>query len=475
MHDLDQDLRNVVVRAISALASVCDHAQTIDRQGFSKATAGPGHEIAAIGSDRWTPKFWDYAARLSSHHSRQLEKIGQLDGLDGERLREAVRGPSVRAPDIPTRWIEVADVDGKRMVVLSIPSGGQLPKVLKNLPEGEVYRPAGVGRLWRVSEKWAFAIQPFIGEFAKVGDGVEEAVDASFRKSTAADRALATDLPVVRFDAEKDEFFFAFEYDAALVIEVKRHGGRFEKGWSWKQCAAFIPADRIGAAIVDSLVTGAKAVLDGEAESKLEEARATEPSPASLAAVAPPRLVFGEVSDGKLRVTMTRFDNGFVGVVRAVPGRIYDGGSWLIPASSEAVGFLAAKLDELATPEAVDAAAELRGIASGFPVAGTPMATEMMIDGTGTFVTVEMTRFVPEWVNAIRCLPHESRHYNAGSKTWKVRKDDDTFSMLLKNLQSSCARAGNPAYLAAAVEKVAQFLGSIRDDDDNAFSSGPRM
>ena len=88
---MDQETKDLVVKSITALASVCDHAMSVDGQGFSKATAGPGHEIAAMGSDRWTPDFWDYATRLSAHHSRQLEKGGRLGPEEGERLRQAVR------------------------------------------------------------------------------------------------------------------------------------------------------------------------------------------------------------------------------------------------------------------------------------------------------------------------------------------------------------------------------------------------
>ncbi len=56
-----EDFRPVVIRSIKALASVCDHAQSRDSVGFSKATAGPGHELAALGHERWSEELWNYA------------------------------------------------------------------------------------------------------------------------------------------------------------------------------------------------------------------------------------------------------------------------------------------------------------------------------------------------------------------------------------------------------------------------------
>lgn len=468
MHDLEESLRDVVVRSISSLAAVCDHAQTIDGMGFSKSTAGPGHEIAAIGSNQWTPDFWDYAARLASHHSRQLEKSGQMDLMDGERLREALRDPSVAAPEIPTHWIDLADVDGRRMVVLSMPSDERLPKILKNLPEEDVYRPAGVGRLWRVSTRWAFAAEAFLDQFTRVGEGVREAVAASDRLASAEDRMLATDLPLVRYDAGKDEFTFKFSYDRDFGADLKKHGGRFEKGASWKDCTAFVPANRFGAAVVDRCLAGEPgAVLHTEAVLPLDEARRKEPSAKTLAAGAAPRLLFEEPSDGRLRVKMTRFVPEFVQAIKSVPGRAYDNGSWLIPASAEAAELLASRLDALESPEAMAAALELRALAEAFGAGHSPAAaTELSIEDAGDkFVTLTMSHYVAEWVNSIKDLPKGDRRYDADSKAWKVRKDSDTFSELLERLQAACASLGSPAYFEVAIANVERVLGDIRAAD----------
>jgi len=459
---MDQETKDLVVKSITALASVCDHAMSVDGQGFSKATAGPGHEIAAMGSDRWTPDFWDYATRLSAHHSRQLEKGGRLGPEEGERLRQAVRSASAAAPDIPTCWAGLAEADGRAILVVSVPSDHRLAAVFRNLPEEDVYRPAGSGRLWRVSEAWAFAVRPFLDGLGRLGEGVDEAVENSWQASTPERRMIATDLPVVRWDEGRGMFLIPFSYDREFVAEAKRHGGSFEKGESWKDCTAFLPADRIGAAFVGKVLgDGKAAVLHPDAVGHFEEAKSTEPLAATLAASQAPKLTVDGPHDGRLRVSMTRYDAGLIQAVKSVPGRAWDGTSWSIPATVAAAEALASSLDGLSAPEAAEAAAALREKAAELGGSSAPVAELKIEDRGGKFATVTMTGYVRPWVDAIRGLPKKDRRYDADTKAWQIRKDEETLSELAARLRETCGREGAPAWLESGASEVQRFMESI--------------
>lgn len=57
--------------------------------------------------------------------------------------------------------------------------------------------------------------------------------------------------PIVRHDPDKNEFVFSFAYERDFVSDIRKHGGSFEKGMSWNECTARLPADMTGAAFID--------------------------------------------------------------------------------------------------------------------------------------------------------------------------------------------------------------------------------
>lgn len=471
---MEEDLKAVVVQAITTLALVCDHALSADGQGFSKATAGPGHEIAALGSNRWSHDFWDYAARLSSHHSRQLEASGKLDPVDGARLRQAVNDPSVAAPEIPSHWIDVADIDGRQTLVLSMPPNDRLPKLLKNLSAEDVYRPAGAGRLWRVSERWAFCVEPYLDEFTEVGEGVRDVIAASAERATPEDRMNATDLPLIRHDAASGFFIAVMNYDRDMAGLVKKHGGRVEKGGSWKETSFFMPADQLGAKMVDWMTRNGAATLHSQSVEPLAKARETQPSPEAMAAVSPPRLDFGVPENGKMSVAMSRYSAEFVEAIRGVPGRRFVEGRWMIPASDEAVELLAARLDGISA-EADKAAQQLRAMAGSFTPHEEAKPVELTIEaGEGKFATVSMSSFVRPWVEVIKQLPKSDRRYDAERQAWKVRNDAPTFTELSERFDRVSQAEGRPCYMEKAVATIGEFLETLNAGDDETFGFGPK-
>lgn len=459
MEESEHDLRDVIVRCVSSLAMSCDHAQSIDTIGFSKSTAGPGHEIAALGTNLWNAEIWDYASRVSAHHSRQLERTGAIDVFTGERLRVMAGTSHVQAPDIPTLWIDTAEIDGREMLVLSMHSGMHLPKLLMNMPEKEVYRPAGVGRLWRVDEKWAFAIKPHLEEFQRVGDGVTDIVERSDALATDDMRLLVTDLPILTWSDETKRFTMPFRFERGLGDRIRAVGGHWEKGVSWNDCQAALPSNRLAAALIDE---NEALFIHPDAAAALEIARKTDPSKEVQVRAGPPTLLLEDGPDKTLIIRTTQYMPAWIGAIKTVPSRRWDGETkaWIIPATGTSLEMLASALHRADPDRTQEVIADLRARIATMDMGDAP--TLVVEPHTEKFLKVSMPTYVAAWGQAISNLPRNDRRWEAETKTWFVRRSLDTFERLHDAILTASQYAGSPAFYDDALAVIETQLNDIR-------------
>jgi len=459
MEESESDLRDVIVSCISSLAMSCDHAQSIDAIGFSKSTAGPGHEIAALGANLWNREIWDYASRVSAHHSRQLERTGAIDVFTGERLRVMAGTSHVQAPEIPTLWIDVADVDGREMIVLSMHASMHLPKLLMNLPEKEVYRPAGVGRLWRVDEKWAFAIKPHLDEFQRVGAAVPEILDRSDALATDEMRMIVTDLPILTWNDQTKRFTMPFRFERGLGDRVRSVGGHWEKGATWNDCQASLPANRLAAELIDA---NEALFIHPDAAAALEEARKTAPSKEVQIKAGPPTILLEDGPGNTFVVRTSQYMPAWIGAIKTVPSRTWDGESktWRIPATGTALEMLAGALHRADPERTQEIVADLRARIATMDMGDAP--TLVVEPHTGKFLKVSMPTYVAAWGQAISNLPRNDRRWEAETKTWYVRRSLDTFERLHDAILTASQYAGSPAFYDDALAVIERQLNEIR-------------
>ncbi len=280
---IDPQVQAVIRRSINALASVCDHAQARDSVGFSKATAGPGHEIAALGLERWTPEIWNYAGRLSAHHSRQLEAARVIDEREvGELLLFANSG--IKAPQIKSDWMDIAEIDGKEMLVISIRGNRDLATILKrarDLSKVDAYQPAGNGKLWRISSRFAFAVQPFTAVFENLSDKTADFLAASRANATAADLRIAHNGPVIALNSDKTALRFVYRFSSELKQALyDTDGGTWWKTADWSRVEFTISLNRNGHRLFEMLCREHNAIADEDAVAVIIAAKE----------IAPPRL-----------------------------------------------------------------------------------------------------------------------------------------------------------------------------------------
>lgn len=223
--------KDLIAQCVASLADVCDRANTRDGCGFSKSTAAPGHELAAFGRERWSAELWTYAGRLAAHHSRQLEAAGRLEADAAEQLRHVASG-SIKAPVIPSNWVDLCE-DDHDFLAVSRAFDSTMVAVLSRLPEDDVYRPAGGGKLWRIGERFAFILEDVIDQLDVLDGRVYRMVETSAAQASDFDRALTHRGPLV--EMREDGFYsFVWEFNSALYADIKELGaGMIIKGKTW--------------------------------------------------------------------------------------------------------------------------------------------------------------------------------------------------------------------------------------------------
>lgn len=480
--NIDPSLRPTITKAIEALASVCDHAQARDRAGFSKATAGPGHEIAALGPGRWNEALWDYAGRLSAHHGRQLEKAGVLEEQDVARLQSfANRGHA--SPVIKTNWLDVDTIDGQQMLIASISGNRNLVEVLKRLPDSEVYRPAGSGRLWRISARFAFAVRGSTDEYDRMSPSVDVFIAESEAKATPEDRLLAHEGPLFMLDEDKKTVSFTAPYDYELR-EVLRgmENAWLRKGKTWQAITYTARLNSAGVEFVDVVLNRFGGLATQDALEAIEAARSIAPAYAEPEAIS---VTMKEV-EGRIHIRLSRADKAMVAAIKEIEDRKFVDGSWSVPAHSSsfvrlinasermpgAIGLKepAEKMrDALLAVEAADpSAARKRGY---FPT----ISLEPQADGE--HVAVTMSQFVGIWVDGLRSLPRDRRTYNGTS--WIVQNSERVFDYLARYFDKAHEKQNYPAWGDEAVNVLRRHIAHLHSvnatTDNDEIAKGPGL
>jgi frataxin-like iron-binding protein CyaY len=328
--------RPTVARAIKALAQACDHAQARDDSGFSKSTAGPGHELAALGQSRWNDEMWTYATRLAAHHAHQLLKAHILSDEEFEELK-ALKERGLKSPFLPTNWADLSEIDGRAAIVVSNSFSKVLTTVLERFPVSEAFRPAGSGRLWRISSRFAFVLADHLEGIDLLNEDVRDMVRSSLAAATPDDRALGHHGPIVQFSEGVISFRMAF--DAAFHAELKNSkGGRINVGKSWQDVTYTIAPDRRGYILMQAFLAGGfnPALRDDVLD---EIARIEHVDPASVVAQQRTQdepvldIRYDEASDVVL-IKFRPFHQPWLDAIKALPAdaRAYRDGEWKVDA-----------------------------------------------------------------------------------------------------------------------------------------------
>jgi hypothetical protein len=350
MVDWNDNTRQSVADAIKRLAMSCDHAQARDAVGFSKATAGPGHEIAALGTERWGDDIWRYAGKLAAHHARQLRKRKHIDDGELETLLAAGGPGGLRSPAIKADWIDSAYIDGRLMVVACFgPRHADVSDRLRRLalPPQDVYQPAGAGRLWRIAEPYAFLVADVLDRLDMFDEDVLAIVQRSLDAASVEDRLLAHRGPVVRCDADTGALTFKSGYEQRVIDAMKAtKGGGFTVGLSWKDVTYEIYAHDAGHRLFQQLLEMDLSIL------LTEEARD------ALAAIkgrsAPvTRQAHVTFENGTLSIWTAKPNPAWLVPIRLAPGRRWTGAVWTVP--KEAIGALLEEADRMGVSDLAQA------------------------------------------------------------------------------------------------------------------------
>jgi hypothetical protein len=458
-------LQPTIVKAIEALASVCDHAQARDKAGFSKATAGPGHEISALGPERWDDALWDYAGRLSAHHGRQLEKAGVLNEEDVARLQSfANRGHA--SPVIETDWLDVDTIDGAPMLIASISNNRGLVDVLKRLPDTEAYRPAGSGRLWRVSSRFAFAVLGDTDSYDRMSESVDEFIADSNKLASADDRLLAHKGPVFSLNADENAVSFVAPYDPALR-EILRplNNAWMKKGKTWQSITYTARLNSEGVKFVDAVLDGFNGVATPEARQAIEKARNMAPQKPEPETVA---VSMTEVGD-RIHIRLSTAHKGMVAAIKEITDRKFVDGSWSVPAHSSSFIQLIEASETIPTAIGIKEPAEkmrdaLLALEADDPVAarkrGFYPTISLSVDDDGKRVAITMSQFMGIWVEGLKSLPLDRRTYNG--KSWVVENSERVFDYLARYFDRAHERQNHPAWGDDAVNVFRQHIANIR-------------
>ena len=161
-------------RAVCALASVCDHAESQDDQGFNGGDAHFGHSIAAMDPARMSPRQMFCVAKMLRKYTKQLLRRGidlsELPDLSrDEVIRQLPRPQPVTAtsgqPVSNGRSVEALP-DGYYKVIF--PYDNDLVNAIKALHyKCRVFQSTSTGKYWLVNfndfsaEVWWMKTPPF--------------------------------------------------------------------------------------------------------------------------------------------------------------------------------------------------------------------------------------------------------------------------------------------------------------------------
>ncbi|MCS4088717.1 hypothetical protein [Rhizobium sp. BK176] len=365
MHDTGvhgDTTQQTVVRAIEALAKACDHALARDDHGFSKSTAGPGHELAALGPSRWNTEMWTYAGRLAAHHSQQLLRSKTISDEEYRDLR-AQKKPGLKSPFIPSNWADMSIVDGKPAVVVSNSFSPALKTVLERLPREEAFQPAGAGRLWRVSARFAFVLTDHLDKIDVLDERVLGLVSASLASVRDDDRILGHHGPIVEIKDGAISFTMAFDH--ALHAELKASkSGWINVGKSWQDVTYTVVPDKRGHAFIQSFLEGGhNPVFKEGVMAELARIAGVEPPKGqeeARKAVDPVLDIRYSEDDDVVLVSFAPFNQAWVDAIKALPRetRSYRDKAWRVSADRGVLRQLAEGIAE-AGPQDFNARASM--------------------------------------------------------------------------------------------------------------------
>lgn len=463
--DFSPELKAVVERSIEALAGACDHAQARDNAGFSKATAGPGHEIAALGAERWTNAIWYYACRLSAHHAKQLERAGVLGEPDIAALH-LYANLGVRAPLIHSNWMEIATVESRPTLVVSIRDNQNLAALLKQINKQaptEVYQPAGGGKLWRVSSRFAFAVGEAAREFERLSDLVDQFIVASAENASAEDRLIAHDGPVMRLRDDGLAVVFVQPFNPSLrQLLDETGGGSWKIGNTWNDCTYEISLDANGYRLLQAIKDTFDVVIMGDAQTAMDAAKDIAPKTKADS------VGLSLTQEGATVVLKASgYVKSWVEVIKQVPGRRYDNGAWIIPGTVSSLERLIAAARDIAEAApiveraeaimpriaAAEAVRPSSATAASYPtlnIIGHPEAPK---------VDLAMTAYVEPWVAAIKSLDPKARRWSGSA--WTVQNDAKTFGALVEAFEAVESSSRVKDFGPAATETLRTYLGRL--------------
>ena len=478
---IDPSLQPTIMKAIEALASVCDHAQARDRAGFSKATAGPGHEIAALGAARWTADLWDYAGRLGAHHGRQLEKAGVLDNQDLARLQAfANRGHA--SPVIKTDWLDVDVIEGQKMLIASISGNHVLTGVLKRLSDSEAYRPAGSGRLWRISARFAFAVTGQTDGFERMSPEVDAFIAQSRANATPDDRLLAHSGPLFVLDEDKRTVSFTAPYDHDLREALRgMENAWMKKGKSWQEITYTARLNSSGVEFADMVLNRFGGKATQEALEAIVAARTVTPVRAEPEAVS---VAFTQV-DGRVLIRLSRVDKAMVAAIKEIGDRRFVDGSWSVPAHSSSFTRLIEVSERMPGADALKEPAErmrdeLLALEASDPIAarrrGYFPTLSLEPQGNGETIAVSMSQFVECWVDGLRSLPRDRRSYDGTA--WVVQNSERVFDYLARYFDKAHEKQQYPSWGDEAVNVLRRHIAQLHTlapaPEDGQSLEGPK-
>lgn len=437
MSQLSPELQQIVVRSINALAAACDHAQARDAHGFSKSTAGPGHEIAALGPDRWSEALWDYAGRLSSHHRRQLKKGGALTEDDLAAL-QLFAGRDKRAPAIASNWLDVDTFDGRRMIVASINENRPLTTTLKRLGLEDGYQPAGSGKLWRIGHRHAFVLLGQTDEFDRLSPEVDAFLQSSDRAATAEDRLQMHIGPVAQLSNSGRTISFIAGYEPELDHMARSTSEVWwTKGRNWYDITYTARLNEVGGRFMKRATELLGIAMAEDARTALETARYVKTKEAEGVRV------FAEEMGDRVVVKLSVYDSDMVNILRQVERRRYENGNWNVPCHSSAFKKIADLAE--ATPGAMalkEMADEMRTRLEAREAANPDAARRLWyfptisIEGslTDEKVSIHMSEFVRVWVDSISSIPKPHRRYDGNN--WIVDNTPRVFDYLCRKFEA---------------------------------------
>lgn len=365
MQDTDRHgdtTKQTVSRAIEALAMACDHALARDDHGFSKSTAGPGHELAALGPSRWNDEMWTYAARLAAHHSHQLLKSKAISEQEYRDLRGA-KERGLKSPFIPTNWADMSEIGGVPAVVVSNSFSPVLKMVLERLPRDEAFQPAGAGRLWRVSARFAFVLADHLDKIDVLDDRVRHIVSTALTSASEDDLILGHHGPIV--ELKDGAISFTMSFDHALHTELKAgKSGWINVGKSWQDVTYTVVPDKRGHAFMQVFLnSNHNPVFRSGVMAEVARIAGVEPpSPMTQATrkVADPILDIRYAEDEDVVLVSFPFNQAWVDAIKALPRetRSYQDKAWRVSADRGVLRQLAERIAE-AGPQDFNARASL--------------------------------------------------------------------------------------------------------------------